>query len=132
MIDAVASDYQDSIRFIAVAGRSDLDPTAARAEEYLKLNPAATEERFYLALAYQQAGRNDDALIELDKFLSDDEAANTMPQARHVRGVILAERGQFAEAAEEWGRFLAVVPESGPSDDVRRQINEWKTLGVIP
>lgn len=40
MIDAVASDYQDSIRFIAVAGRSDLDPTAARAEELLSDNVA--------------------------------------------------------------------------------------------
>ena len=40
MIDAVASDYQASIRFIAVAGRSDLDPTAARAEELLTDNVA--------------------------------------------------------------------------------------------
>ena len=40
MIDAVASDYQDTIRFIAVAGRSDLDPTAARAEELLSDNVA--------------------------------------------------------------------------------------------
>ena len=40
MIDAVASDYQDSIRFVAVAGRSDLEPTAARAEELLSDNVA--------------------------------------------------------------------------------------------
>ncbi|MDX2344609.1 MAG: hypothetical protein QNL12_13185 [Acidimicrobiia bacterium] len=40
MIDAVASDYQDSIEFIAVAGRSDYDPTAARAEELLFSNVA--------------------------------------------------------------------------------------------
>ncbi len=40
MIDAVASDYQDTISFIAVAGRSDLDPTAARAEELLSDNVA--------------------------------------------------------------------------------------------
>ena len=40
MIDAVASDYQDTIRFIAVAGRSGLDPTAARADELLTDNVA--------------------------------------------------------------------------------------------
>ncbi len=40
MVDAVASDYQDTITFIAVAGRSDLDPTAARAEELLSDNVA--------------------------------------------------------------------------------------------
>ena len=40
MIDAVASDYQDRIRFIAVAGRSDLEPTEARADELLSDNVA--------------------------------------------------------------------------------------------
>ncbi len=38
MIDAVASDYQDKIKFVAVAGRSDLEPTAQRAEELLTDN----------------------------------------------------------------------------------------------
>ncbi len=40
MIDAVASDYQDVVEFIAVAGRSDLEPTAARAAELLSDNVA--------------------------------------------------------------------------------------------
>ncbi len=38
MIDAVASDYQDTIKFVAIAGRSDLEPTAQRAEELLTGN----------------------------------------------------------------------------------------------
>ena len=38
MVDAVASDYQDSVRFVAVAGRSDYDSTAARADELLTSN----------------------------------------------------------------------------------------------
>lgn len=33
VIDAVAPDYEDSVRFIAVAGRSGYDKTAARADE---------------------------------------------------------------------------------------------------
>ena len=40
MIDAVASDYQDTIEFVAVAGRSDLGPTEQRAEELLTSNVA--------------------------------------------------------------------------------------------
>ena len=40
MIDAVASDYQDSIEFIAVAGRSDLESTTVRAGELLTDNVA--------------------------------------------------------------------------------------------
>lgn len=40
MIDAVASDYQDSIRFIAVAGRSDFDSSAAVANDLLSENVA--------------------------------------------------------------------------------------------
>ncbi len=38
MIDAVASDYQDSITFIAVAGRSDFDSSAAQAERLFSDN----------------------------------------------------------------------------------------------
>jgi hypothetical protein len=40
VIDAVASDYQDTIEFVAVAGRSDLAPTAQRADELLTSNVA--------------------------------------------------------------------------------------------
>ena len=35
VIDAVAPDYADRVRFIAVAGRSDLAATQARADELL-------------------------------------------------------------------------------------------------
>jgi hypothetical protein len=38
VIDAVASDYQDTVKFVAVAGRSDLEPTAERARELLSNN----------------------------------------------------------------------------------------------
>lgn len=38
MIDAVASDYQETVEFVAVAGRSDFDPTAERAAELLSDN----------------------------------------------------------------------------------------------
>ncbi len=40
MVDAVASDYQDTIEFIAVAGRSDFESSAARAAEWLTDNVA--------------------------------------------------------------------------------------------
>ena len=38
MIDAVASDYQDTIKFVAVAGRSDLASSAQRASELITDN----------------------------------------------------------------------------------------------
>mgnify|MGYP001811714177 CR=1 FL=1 len=38
MIDAVASDYQDTIAFVAVAGRSDFDSSAAKASELISAN----------------------------------------------------------------------------------------------
>ena len=40
MIDAVASDYQDSIEFIAVAGRGDFESSAAVAADLLTDNVA--------------------------------------------------------------------------------------------
>ncbi len=107
------------------------EDTAETAARYLQLNPAASEERFYLALAQQQLGELDEALATLEVLFEDERAGQAFPQARHVRGTILAERGQFAAAAKEWTLFLEAVPSSAPSDEVRRKIEEWKLLGVI-
>jgi len=35
VVDAVALDYADTVRFVAVAGQSDFDSTKARADELL-------------------------------------------------------------------------------------------------
>jgi hypothetical protein len=47
VIDAVASDYQDNVTFIAVAGRSDLEPTAARAGELLDNVPWGLDDSIW-------------------------------------------------------------------------------------
>lgn len=36
VVDAIAPDYADSVRFIGVAGRSDYDAAKARADEILR------------------------------------------------------------------------------------------------
>ena len=35
VVDAVAPDYEDAVRFIAIGGRSDFDKTKSRADELL-------------------------------------------------------------------------------------------------
>lgn len=37
VVDEVAADYQDDVRFVAVAGRAGLDETAERANEWFSL-----------------------------------------------------------------------------------------------
>jgi len=37
VVDEVAADYQDDVRFVAVAGRAGLDETAERADELFSL-----------------------------------------------------------------------------------------------
>jgi len=71
VIDAVASDYQETISFIAVAGRSDLEPTAQRAEELLTDNVAWGLDESVWEL-YDILGQPASVMITGDDIVVDD------------------------------------------------------------
>ena len=109
----------------------DWQAAVDQSEAFLKLNPGAAEARFYHGLANHQSGESERAAASLDILLADANQAKQFPQARHVRGVLFAERGEFPEAAEQFRLFLEAAPNAAPAEDVRRQLEEWKALGVI-
>ena len=70
MIDAVASDYQDTIRFEAVAGRSDIAPTTGQARELLTDNvPWALDESIWNL--YDIIGQPASVMISGDDIIVD-------------------------------------------------------------
>ena len=70
MIDAVASDYQDTIRFVAVAGRSDIAPTTGQARELLTDNvPWALDESIWNL--YDIIGQPASVMISGDEIIVD-------------------------------------------------------------
>ena len=70
MIDAVASDYQDTIKFVAVAGRSDVLPTEERAAELLTDNVAWSRNDFVWDL-YEIRGQPAAVIITGDDIIVD-------------------------------------------------------------
>jgi hypothetical protein len=70
VIDAVASDYQDSIKFVAVAGRSDVLPTEERAAELLTDNVAWSRNDFVWDL-YEIRGQPASVIITGDDIVVD-------------------------------------------------------------
>ena len=70
MIDAVASDYQDTIKFVAVAGRSDKLPTEERAAELLTDNVSWSRNDFVWDL-YEIRGQPASVIITGDDIIVD-------------------------------------------------------------
>ncbi len=93
---------------------SDWQGTVGYCSKYIELNPSPVEERFYLGLAHLQLGEPNEAEAALDQLLADKDMTAAQPGALHLKGVILGKRGHFDQAV-----------------DVRKQLDEWKALGVI-
>lgn len=121
--------YEPLIRL--TIGRQDWDRTEQLADFVLGVNPADTKMRWYKAVSNFEAGRLDNAITLIDEIHSDQESALQYPQTHHILGLIFAKRGQFGEAAAEYQRYLDLAPDSEVSTAIKRQIFEWKELGVI-
>jgi hypothetical protein len=98
---------------------------------YLRLNPAAADERFYQAIALVNLGRPVEAEGALDPLFAT-PGVEPAPEVRHFKASLLARRGDYAGAAEHLESFLAGAPEAPQADEARRMLAEWKALGVAP
>jgi Flp pilus assembly protein TadD len=96
----------------------------------LGLNPYLTEVQFYHAVASFELGDIEAAEKSLDLVQAAADAKE-YPGAHHLRGSILAKKGQFAPAAAQYRAFLSSDPQSPAAAVVERQLVEWEALGVI-
>lgn len=131
---AVATDEKfvkpyDSLVRLAMYERRWEDAAAA-SEKALQFNPHLTQLRYFNAVAHYNMGN-------LDKAGESAQAVTSAPDAKgfagvhHLLGMILAQQGDFASAAQEYRTFLADETDSPAAANVRRQLNEWEALGVI-
>ena len=96
------------------------------------LNPHESQARFYSILASFQLGELEKAEESIAALRSDAETASAFPQTHHLLGMILAKRGDFSSAAVEYRAFLEKAPNEPQAAQIRSQLGEWESLGVIP
>ncbi|MEX2264854.1 MAG: tetratricopeptide repeat protein [Bryobacteraceae bacterium] len=99
----------------------DVADTTSRA---LKLNPFDFPAAyFYHSVASLNLGKLDDAEQSAREALKLDPN-HRMPKLEHVLGVILAQKQDFAGAAESMRSFLKFAPTAPEADTVRKQLGE--------
>jgi len=96
----------------------------------LELNPHLTEVQFFHAVASFELGEIEEAEKSLGMVQSSTDGKN-FPGVHHLKGTILAKKGQFAPAAAEYRAFISSDPQSPQAHAVQRQLTEWEALGVI-
>jgi Tfp pilus assembly protein PilF len=97
----------------------------------LRAAPGDMQMRWFRAVSQFELKDHDDAIDSLSSLQSDEASARQYPQTHHVLGMIYAERGQYADAADEYRRYLELVPTAPVGDDLKRRIYEWEQLGVL-
>ena len=97
---------------------------------YLQMNPAASEERFFHAIALVNLGEPIEAEAALDPLFAT-PGATPAPAVRHFKASLIARRGDYTGAAVLLESFLADAPDAPQADEARRMLAEWKKLGVV-
>ena len=107
------------------------DSAADITNRLVQLNPYFSQAYFFNAVANFNRGKMDLAEKSARAVLKDD-GQNHFPQAHHLLGSILAQKGDFPSAAGEFRSFLQLAPAAPNADAIRKQLTEWQDLGVIP
>jgi len=105
--------------------------TSELASFVLSVDPSNLKIRWFNAVSQFKLGRHDLAISLLDEIQADEVGAKQYPQSHHIEGLVLAQRGQFTEAASNFERFLELAPDDPAAESLKRQLLEWKELGAI-
>lgn len=111
--------------------RQDWDRAVQLAGIALGIDQSNVKLQWLNAVGQFELGNHDEALSGLGKVEADEAGAQTYPQTHHIKGLIYAQRGQYAEAAAELERFLEAAPEGPTAEAIRAQIADWKAKGVV-
>jgi tetratricopeptide (TPR) repeat protein len=101
------------------------------ASQALQLNPHLTEIQYFHAVASFNLGN----LAAAERsVLAVRDALEGKKRGDNYRllGMILAKKGEFAPAAEQFRAYLAAYPDTPAADLVRQQLTEWEAQGAIP
>jgi Flp pilus assembly protein TadD len=121
--------YPPLVRMHLMASR--WKPAAEMIDQVLRLNPHMTDMQYFKAVAHYNSGNLEEAEKAAVAVQEGKEAAQ-FPQTHQILGMIHSQKGNFTGAATEYRTFLAAQPTGPIAEDLKRRLNEWEALGVIP
>jgi tetratricopeptide (TPR) repeat protein len=107
------------------------EPAAELTDQALRLNPHMTDMQYFKAVAHYNAGNLEEAQ-KAAQAVQDGKDAKEFPQTHQILGMIQSQKGNFGGAATEYRAYLASQPNGPTAEDLKRRLNEWEALGVIP
>jgi Flp pilus assembly protein TadD len=121
--------YQPLVKLHLMASR--WEPAAELTDQALRLNPHMTDMQYFKAVAHYNAGNLEEA-EKAALTVQEGKDAKDFPQTHQILGMIHSQKGNFGGAATEYRAYLSAQPNGATAEDLKRRLNEWEALGVIP
>ena len=96
----------------------------------VELNPFMVRCRYYHAVASLNLGRMEAAEASAVK-VQESQDSRFLPGSHYIRGAVLARRGDFESAAEQFRHFLKIAPEGRGAAQIKENLVAWERQGLI-
>lgn len=96
----------------------------------VELNPFMVRCRYFHALASLNLGRMEAAEASAIK-VQESRDARFLSGSHYIRGAVLARRGDFESAAQQFRQFLKIVPDGRGAARIKENLVAWERQGLI-
>ena len=96
----------------------------------VELNPFMVRCRYYHAVASLNLGRMEAAEASAIK-VQESQDSRFLSGSHYIRGAVLARRGEFESAAEQFRHFLKNAPEGRGAARIKENLVAWERQGLI-
>lgn len=106
------------------------EEAARLADKAVSLNPGLTEAHFYAAMAHFMLG-NLDRAGEAALIVKKQRCEQRYPRVLVILGDYFAQKQDFPASAQHYRLYVELEPGSPMAEQVRKRLEEWKSLGMI-
>jgi len=96
----------------------------------VELNPFMVRCQYFHALASLNLGRMEAAEASAIK-VQESQDARFLSGSHYIRGAVLARKGDFESAAQQFRQFLKIVPEGRGAIQIKENLVAWERQGLI-
>jgi tetratricopeptide (TPR) repeat protein len=125
--EAIAADSKFTKPYVPLAqlaaAEKNWEDAAGISERLVRLDPFDTRGHFLNAVANLNMRKLDDAEKSASEAMKLDKN-HRLPRLNHLMGIILAEKGDFVNAAKQLKAYLTLAPNAPDLDAVRNQLAE--------
>lgn len=99
-------------------------------DKVVELNPFMVRCQYYHAVASLNLGRMEAAETSAIK-VQESQDSRFMSGSHYIRGAVLARKGDFESAAEQFRNFLKIAPEGRGAAQIKENLVAWEQQGLI-